>query len=807
MKKSLMLLFLIFNSLLFANELDSQDDVVMTVDPYNIKLRSYEEFKDVERIDSVMMKRVVLKGAPMMERMNASKSLRLIIGRNISVFVNRQLYQNTKKYIDRYVSDLEFENYNVNLSVIDNNGSPEDLKQLITDDYNNKNIEGAVLIGELPVAWYEIRNADEDTEFPSDYFFMDLDGDWYDNDNDDLYDAHSGSYKADIWVARIMAHNLTDPNMTEADFIARYFEKNHAYRKGLLTLENKSFTLVNKDWKNSGFDTAVTGAYADNTIVKDPNDTVTRAALVDNMQESSDNGYEYFFIAAHSNFRSHHFNTGPVFWNTEIEQLGVEAIFMNLFACSAARYTEDDSLGVWYTMQSDYGLNAVGSTKTGSMKNFSSYFNDLEAGKTQGETLLQWFKDHVVNNTHGIHWYYGVSMLGDPTLKLSRFMTKVHNPATRCEKDKVYDCDGKCVLKSRAESWKTDNYCDKGKYGMNLVCKEFDFDDGKCGETPAARSRSNTMHRIPNNRYAADLSGDGIVEWIDISGSTLKVKTSSFNSETMLTHTFSTNIDRVVTGRFEFTDRDNVCVIFSNGKFACYALNRNTQDSLWFAFSQWNIISSSEEVVVGDFDGDEKDEMLVYKPSTGTFKLLNRVGSYFQVDSNFDIGNLNNANDFKNKKIYVGNFANFDGEGVRDDIAIYDESTNVLKRFDSRVNNDGKTTFWWAFTTSVPNSGDEVTVANVNGGYFDEIVIYNKYSGSYHFYNRSMKRVHQETGNLPFKANLKLFWLKTHTRSESGGNDRHDLLMSDQNLYKLYEARYYPFMDEYTYWWGWTKSY
>lgn len=45
----------------------------------------------------------------------------------------------------------------------------------------------------------------------------------------------------------------------------------------------------------------------------------------------------------------------------------------------------------------------------------------------------------------------------------------------------VYDCDDKCVDKATALSWKTDTFCDDGRYGMNLVCSQFDFDNHTCG--------------------------------------------------------------------------------------------------------------------------------------------------------------------------------------------------------------------------------------------------------------------------------------------------------------------------------------
>ncbi len=54
------------------------------------------------------------------------------------------------------------------------------------------NIEGAILIGDLILAWYEMREpthwGGDHVEFPIDLYHMDLDGEWIDSDSDDKYD-------------------------------------------------------------------------------------------------------------------------------------------------------------------------------------------------------------------------------------------------------------------------------------------------------------------------------------------------------------------------------------------------------------------------------------------------------------------------------------------------------------------------------------------------------------------------------------------------------------------------------------------
>jgi hypothetical protein len=54
-------------------------------------------------------------------------------------------------------------------------------------------------------------------------------------------------------------------------------------------------------------------------------------------------------------------------------------------------------------------------------------------------------------------------------------------PGMGCGGTGVYDCNNKCVNKATALAWKMDTFCDDGRYGMNLVCSQFDFDNHACG--------------------------------------------------------------------------------------------------------------------------------------------------------------------------------------------------------------------------------------------------------------------------------------------------------------------------------------
>jgi hypothetical protein len=98
------------------------------------------------------------------------------------------------------------------------------------------------------------------------------------------------------------------------------------------------------------------------------------------------------------------------------------AYFYNLFACSNARFTQPDYMAGWYLFDKAggsacNGLAAVGSTKTGSMLAFENFYAPMGAGKCVGDAFVAWWQALGAEHDLGERqWYYGMVLLGDPTL-------------------------------------------------------------------------------------------------------------------------------------------------------------------------------------------------------------------------------------------------------------------------------------------------------------------------------------------------------------------------------------------------------
>ena len=59
-------------------------------------------------------------------------------------------------------------------------------------------------------------------------------------------------------------------------------------------------------------------------------------------------------------------------------------------------------------------------TKTGSMLDFQYFYEPFGAGATIGSAMMQWFTDIIYDTNYEdwqICWHYGMSLIGDPTLK------------------------------------------------------------------------------------------------------------------------------------------------------------------------------------------------------------------------------------------------------------------------------------------------------------------------------------------------------------------------------------------------------
>ena len=291
----------------------------------------------------------------------------------------------------------------------------EDLKdQIISYWDDGYDVCGSVLIGNLPTEWFHHENDFYGpAEFPCELFLMDLDGTWTDTNGDGMYDSHtdgSGDTAPEVFTGRIDASRVPGD---EISILKKYFSKVNDFWSGVTNQTNYGLTYTDQDW--AGYDNFrhdIGYAYEDYQAIWYPN--VDRDDYVENRIPDV---YEFIQLSCHSSYYGHAFTLGGWAYNTEIRNAPPRALFYNLFCCSSLRFTEDNCLGNAYILDTDTpSLAVIGSAKTGSMLDFRYFYEPIGEGASFGTAFKEWFEYEYPYDDSAISWFYGMTILGDPTL-------------------------------------------------------------------------------------------------------------------------------------------------------------------------------------------------------------------------------------------------------------------------------------------------------------------------------------------------------------------------------------------------------
>lgn len=338
------------------------------------------------------------------------------------VIVNSTVYDGVKDSLAQYREDLigfGFEDVKVlNWSEPD----PAIIRETLRQFYFNGSLAGALLVGDLPAAEYEMFTEWDYERFPMDLYYMDLNGNWSDVDLDGVLDKHTGMVAPEIWVGRIKTSNLGED---EVSLINKYFDKVHRYRTGELSAPDRALMYVDDDWNAyATMDSYALSLLYDNvTAVSD-----RRVTTADDFRSRLSEGYEWVHVRAHGSWDQMGFQVpgegGGLIPSDEFKAINPPALFYQLFVCSSARFTQPNYLAGEIVFNTDYGLLAISSTKLGGMLMYWTFYDLLAQGNSIGDAFKEWFvkwgegKVSVSSNWVGRKWFYGLTIIGDPTLKL-----------------------------------------------------------------------------------------------------------------------------------------------------------------------------------------------------------------------------------------------------------------------------------------------------------------------------------------------------------------------------------------------------
>jgi hypothetical protein len=338
---------------------------------------------------------------------------------SVAILTEQSVFISLTSEIDQLINNLQAEGYTV-LSYQISGGEPETLRTFLHELYLSDDIEGALFIGDLPVAWFEIANDFGEygyAQFPIDLYYMDLNGTWLDtmNTGNGRFDGHTGDLNPEIYIGRLVPP--TDPDTL---YLKNYLRKDNAYRHDTIVMPQRALVFVDDDWESQaiGWSYLISIAFPDTMNYWNPE--TTRASVY---RVKLDTAQVWVSLFAHSWPGGHQFafNSGAshdYYYANEYNTQNPPSNFYNFFCCSYCRYTSADYGGGWSIFNPSYGLGAIGSTKTGSMLNFSPFYYPLSQGETLGEAFKNWFTcitdDGVTFDE--LCWHYGMTLLGDPWL-------------------------------------------------------------------------------------------------------------------------------------------------------------------------------------------------------------------------------------------------------------------------------------------------------------------------------------------------------------------------------------------------------
>jgi hypothetical protein len=340
---------------------------------------------------------------------------------------------------------------------------------------------------------------------------------------------------------------------------------------------------------------------------------------------------------------------------------------------------------------------------------------------------------------------------------------------------------------------------------------------------PEARVKSNTQVQLPQNLYLGDIDGDGLDEFIQISGTPGKgnhnrilVFRTDFASTGVMHLYLDSDVVKLFTGNFMLNTEagygpDQLCVTLASGFLNCYmSKDRKTLSLIW---SQKNFILPDEQIVVGDFDGNGADDFLLYRPSLGAFRMYTRTAGApaesFAGMPAFVPGGLASGN-VSNVELRAGQWGTSTGP---DGLVAYNPANGRVTIFNSEVV-DGKRTFSTAFTANThPPSphAESLSTGRLLKGPTDGLVLRNNSTGAYRFFNPAgsgselTPALGVVAGQLPVVPGAAQL---VFARVNSGGSVRNDTLFfnASKGQFASVGAAQEKGKAEFTYWWAFTQG-
>jgi hypothetical protein len=277
----------------------------------------------------------------------------------IAIVVKKENYSSLASEISIWIGDVERETrQKVELKIYENNVTKEKIRSDLKDLYLSKNLQGAVLVGNIPYVRAGARGVVGKESFDdlSDYFYVDVKNECeYTSDNDGIYNnCFEDSTNQPFWISRLTPplHDVAESNK----LLKNYFIRNHNFRTGKTTFQQRylAYAPILMEMQNPFRNNTVTGFL--NTF-KSKVSPYDKDGVKFIPPEGNDNDflnelsqpYEYVYYNGHGSPFSMQQNIDY----QKIVGASPKALFYQFGSCSVGRYSEEKYLAGTFLFNSD----------------------------------------------------------------------------------------------------------------------------------------------------------------------------------------------------------------------------------------------------------------------------------------------------------------------------------------------------------------------------------------------------------------------------------------------------------------------
>jgi len=337
--------------------------------------------------------------------------------RSLLVVVESSLREPLRASLEQYTETMALARYEVYVVpwVPESAGEREkllELKTLLFEYVDSHGIEGALLVGDLPVAMYRMPEGYRE-EFPTELFLQGRDARVVDTDNDGYFDAHT-EFEVDIYTSRLIGTQTQ---------LEKYFARLEKYRREGPLVERSAFIFIDDDWSGKCTSDAfrLSQLYSEVDCIQEKSESSLENYLERLTGEGAEFVYQWVHGAPPGTYSGwlafDHLEDQDKLRAIDIIAGNLKASFVNMANCYGARFTDAQlSVAEAYTVGTDYGLAVIGSTKIGAVADPRLFHESLAKGMRWGEAYKAWFNAEGMKNEY---WHLGIVLMGDPLLRVT----------------------------------------------------------------------------------------------------------------------------------------------------------------------------------------------------------------------------------------------------------------------------------------------------------------------------------------------------------------------------------------------------